>query len=161
MRINCVQANLGFSHWYSGKMKWKDYITFTYTQNTVELIKAFNIMWSRNPFMENIPTAVGVVLFNLLHKDYATLPIFENYEKNKALYGAIDLLNKRYGNASVYFGGSHTAKYSAPMRIAFTQIPDLEIEDDEKKDGFGFKSKSRLQADKSQISCDDYYQDQF
>jgi DNA polymerase-4 len=123
----------GFSHWYSGKMKWRDYMTFTYTQNTIELIKAFNIMWDRNPFMENIPTAVAVVLFNLLHKDYTTLPIFENYEKNKALYGAIDCLNKRYGYASVYFGGSHIAKYSAPMRIAFTQIPDLDIEDDEKK----------------------------
>jgi DNA polymerase IV len=149
----------GFSHWYSGKMKWKDYITFTYTQNTIELIKAFNIMWERNPFMENIPTAVGVVLFNLSHKNYTTLPIFENYEKNKALYGAIDLLNKRYGNVSVYFGGSHKAKYAAPMRIAFTQIPDLSIEDDEKKDGFGFKSQnSKI---KSQISDEDYYQDQF
>ena len=90
-------------------------------------------MWGRNPFMENVPTAVGIVLFNLLHENYATLPIFENYERNKSLYTAIDLLNKRYGYASVYFGGSHIAKYSAPMRIAFTQIPDLEIEDDRKK----------------------------
>ncbi|MCL5028035.1 MAG: DNA polymerase, partial [Bacteroidetes bacterium] len=80
----------------------------------------------------NIPTAVGVVLFNLLHEDYVTFPIFENFEKNKSLYNAIDMLNKRYGYASVYFGGSHIAKDSAPMRIAFTQIPDLDIEDDRK-----------------------------
>jgi DNA polymerase-4 len=120
-------------YWHSKKVKWKDYITFTYTQNTVELIKAFNILWKRNPFMEDIPIAVGIVLFNLLHENYATLPIFENFERNKSLYTAIDLLNKRYGYASVYFGGSHIAKYSAPMRIAFTQIPDLEIEDDRKK----------------------------
>ena len=153
----------GFSHWNSGKMKWKDYITFTYTQNTVELIKAFNIMWDRNPFMENIPTAVAVVLFNLSHKDFVTLPIFENYEKNKALYGAIDLLNRRYGNSSVYFGGSHTAKYSAPMRIAFTQIPDLSIEDDEKKDGFGFKSQNSKvnPPEADQILYDEYNQEQF
>ena len=128
------------NRWYRyQKVKWKDYITFTYTQNTVELIKAFNIMWERNPYMENIPTAVAVVLFNLLHEDYATLPIFENFEKNKSLYKAVDSLNKRYGYASVYFGGSHTAKYSAPMRIAFTQIPDLEIEDDDKKNGLNFR----------------------
>ena len=151
-----LSGKSGFSHWYSRKMRWKDYITFTYTQNTVELIKAFNIMWDRNPFMENIPTAVGVVLFNLLYKDYTTLPIFENYEKNKALYGAIDLLNRRYGYASVYFGGSHTAKYSAPMRIAFTQIPDLEIEDDEKKEGFNFKSQTCLPVGRSQISNNKY-----
>ena len=128
------------NRWYpQKKIKWKDYITFTYTQNTVELIKAFNIIWGRNPFMQNTPTAVGVVLFNLLHEDYATLPIFEDFEKNKSFYNAVDFLNKRYGYASVYFGGSHTAKYSAPMRIAFTQIPNLDIEDDQKKDGIGFK----------------------
>jgi DNA polymerase IV len=130
------------SNGYSKKAKWKDYITFTYTRNTVELIKAFNTMWERNPFLEkisrsgfvgeNIPTAVGVVLFDLVHENYATLPLFENFEKNKSLYNAIDLLNRRYGYASVYFAGSHIARDSAPMRIAFTQIPNLEIEDDRK-----------------------------
>lgn len=128
-----------YDYRHSKKSKWKDYITFTYTQNTVELINALDIMWKRNPFLagnrtnltnENIPTAVGVVLFNLLHENYATLPIFENLEKNKSLYNAIDILNRRYGYASVYFGGSHVARDSAPMRIAFTQIPNLEIEDD-------------------------------
>jgi DNA polymerase-4 len=114
------------------KFKWKDYITFNYTQNTVELIKGFNKMWGRNPYKEFIPTQVGVVLFNLLDEKYATLPIFEDYEKNKSLYKAIDLLNRRYGYSAVYFGGAHTARNSAPMRIAFTQIPNLEIEDDQK-----------------------------
>ena len=118
------------------RTKWKDSITFTHTQNTIDFIKAFNIMWERNPFTEDIPTAVSVVLFNLLQEKYVTLPVLESYrqvEKNKSLYCAIDGLNRRYGYASVYFGGSHTAKYSAPMRIAFTQIPDLEVEDDDKK----------------------------
>ncbi|MFA3784149.1 DNA polymerase [Melioribacteraceae bacterium 4301-Me] len=123
----------------SKKIKWKDYITFTATQNTLEFLKALDIMWNRNPFLNNelstsigksIPIAVGVVLFNLLPESNATLPIFENFEKNESLYKAIDLLNRRYGYASVYFGGSHTARNSAPMRIAFTQIPNLEIEDD-------------------------------
>lgn len=133
-----------YEHGYqpSKKAKWKDCITFTCTQNTVDFIKAFNVMWKRNPFLtethsgfveENIPTAVGVVLFNLLHENYVTLPVFDplwRIEKNKSLYNAIDILNKRYGYASIYFGGSHTARDSAPMRIAFTQIPNLEIEDD-------------------------------
>ncbi len=135
---------------FSKRAKWKDYITFTYTQSTVEFIKAFNIMWKKNPFLtddgsgiteKNIPTAVSVVLFNLLHESLVTLPIFENFEKNKSLYKAVDLLNKRYGYASVYFGGSHTAKDSAPMRIAFTQIPVLEIEDDEKRNGLKIKHR--------------------
>lgn len=115
------------------QIKWKDYATFTYTQNTVEFINALDAMWGRNPFSaesQNIPTAVAVVLFDLLHEDYITLPLFGNFEKNKSLYAAIDGLNKRYGYASAYFGGSHIARNSAPMRIAFTQIPNLEIEND-------------------------------
>jgi len=123
--------------WHRQKrMKWKDKITFIHTQNTIDFIEALNIMWERNPFLENIPTAVGVVLFNLLQGKYVTLSVLESYkqvEKDKSLYTAIDGLNRRYGHASVYFGGSHIAKYSAPMRIAFTQIPDLKVEDDEKK----------------------------
>lgn len=118
------------------RTKWRDSITFIHTQNTTDFIKALDIMWKRNPFTEDIPTAVSVVLFNLLQEKYATLPVLESYrqvQKNKSLYTALDGLNKRYGYASVYFGGSHIAKYSAPMRIAFTQIPDLEVEDDDKK----------------------------
>ncbi len=122
-------------------LKWKNHITFTHTQNTMEFIKALDIMWTENPFLteyysgnikKNIPTAVAVVLFNLLEKNYATLSIFDNPEKNRLLYSAIDRLNKRYGYSSIYFGGSHIARDSAPMRIAFTQIPNLEIEDDYK-----------------------------
>jgi len=122
-------------------LKWKDHLTFTHTQNTIEFIRAFDMMWARNPFLtedhfgytkKNIPTAVAVVLFNLLHMDYTTPSFFENHEKNRSLYKAIDLLNKRYGYSSIYFGGSHIARDSAPMRIAFTQIPNLEIEDDYK-----------------------------
>ena len=135
-------TTLSQSHWYeddkpyvtayrhSKRTKWKEHITFTYTQNTIELIKAFNLMWDKNPYIKNTPTAVWIVLFNLLHEKFATLPAFENYEKNKSLYKSIDLLNKRYGHTTIYFGGSHVAKYSAPMRIAFTQIPNLEIEGD-------------------------------
>ncbi len=115
------------------KVRWKNSITFNYTQNTTEFIKALNLMWGKNSCNKYIPTAVGVVLYNLLEERYATFSLFEDYEKNKSLYKAVDLLNRRYGTTTLYFGGSHTAKDSAPMRIAFTQIPDLEIEDDQKE----------------------------
>ncbi|MCB0752217.1 MAG: DNA polymerase, partial [Ignavibacteriae bacterium] len=81
------------NYWNYNKTKWKDYENFTHTQNTTEFLKALNILWQRNPFLNKsffdekyIPTAVGVVLFNLLHQDYSTLHIFENFEKNKSLY---------------------------------------------------------------------------
>lgn len=117
---------------YPKMYKWKKHISFNFTQNTIEFLKALNLMWKDNNFLLTInkPVAVGIVLYNLIHEKFATVSLFENYDKNKSLYNAIDSLNKRHGNTTVYFSGSHLALNSAPMRIAFSQIPNLEIEDD-------------------------------
>jgi DNA polymerase-4 len=40
----------------------------------------------------------------------------------------MDKLNKTYGKNTLYFAASHDAKDTAPMRIAFNRIPDLETE---------------------------------
>ena len=45
------------------------------------------------------------------------------------LHTAIDTLNRTFGKNSVYFGGAHGATDYAPMRIAFTRIPDPELEE--------------------------------
>ncbi len=44
------------------------------------------------------------------------------------LDAAVDKLNKTYGKNTLYFAASHAAKDTAPMRIAFNRIPDLETE---------------------------------
>ncbi|MBP6506703.1 MAG: hypothetical protein KA257_03990, partial [Opitutaceae bacterium] len=45
------------------------------------------------------------------------------------LLSAVDTLNQTFGKNSVYFGGAHGATAYAPMRIAFTRIPEPEIEE--------------------------------
>jgi DNA polymerase-4 len=42
----------------------------------------------------------------------------------------MDRLNLCYGRNTVYFGGAQPALDSAPTRIAFTHVPDLEKERD-------------------------------
>jgi len=37
-----------------------------------------------------------------------------------------DELNQRYGQKAVYFGVIHSVLDSAPTRISFTSIPDLD-----------------------------------
>ena len=49
-----------------------------------------------------------------------------------ALDGAVDRLNACYGRNTVYFGGAQAALDSAPMRIAFTNIPKVEKEREER-----------------------------
>lgn len=114
----------------SGK-KWRNETSFSHTQNTLELIRIFEEMWKEYPDTKEKPIAVAVTLFKLLPENQNTPSFFEDYDKLKSLNSAVDLLNHKFGYGAAYFAGSHEALDSAPMRIAFTQIPDAEIEDDD------------------------------
>ncbi len=49
------------------------------------------------------------------------------------LQHAMDQVNKRHGGRTLYYADAMEAQQSpeaAPMRISFTHIPDLELEDD-------------------------------
>ena len=118
---------------YIGGKRWHDDSSFSHTENTTELLRVFDNLWSNRPFDNLKPLAVGVTLFKLLEWDQNTPSFFEEYDKMRSLNKAVDKLNRLYGSTSVYYAGSQKALKSAPMRIAFTQIPNLEIEDDEKK----------------------------
>ena len=74
---------------------------------------------------------VGLVLCGLLEGASHTGDLFEpEKEKNRArLLSAVDTLNQTFGKNSVYFGGAHGATDYAPMRIAFTRIPEPELEE--------------------------------
>ena len=50
-------------------------------------------------------------------------------ETHSRLFSAVDHLNKVLGKNTVYLGGAHGATQDAPMRIAFTRIPEPEIEE--------------------------------
>ena len=41
---------------------------------------------------------------------------------------AMDILNRKHGKNAVYFASAHEALDTAPMRIAFNRIPDLDTE---------------------------------
>ena len=77
------------------------------------------------------PKQVGIILHQLLASALHTGDLFEGQkeETRSRLLGAVDTLNQTFGKNSVYFGGAHGATGYAPMRIAFTRIPDPEIEE--------------------------------
>jgi len=59
-------------------------------------------------------------------------PLFENVgPARNALNDSLDAINKKYGKNTLYLGTAWNALSSAPMRIAFNHIPDLEVDDDE------------------------------
>jgi DNA polymerase-4 len=48
--------------------------------------------------------------------------------KHAQLLQTLDRVNKQYGKNTLYYAASHGVLDRAPMRIAFTRIPDVETE---------------------------------
>ena len=84
------------------------------------------------------PKAVNVTMHGLVLAGQHTPDLFDFPAAPEALVPAprdrtkldtaMDKLNKTYGKNTLYFAASHKAKDTAPMRIAFNRIPDVETE---------------------------------
>jgi DNA polymerase IV len=128
---DCVAGAMYIGVRYTNRTKWVDKISFDPSQDTLKLLQAFTTMWKRKPKIHTAPLKVGVTLFKLSEKKDRTISMFGDKEVRDALNKAIDKLNTRFGKNTIYLAGAHRALGSAPMRIAFTHIPDLETENDE------------------------------
>jgi DNA polymerase-4 len=126
-------GGLQLSVGYRDDTNWSADLQFNESQDTLLFTQALNELWSRRPrtHQTRAPKHVGIVLMRLLAANLHTADLFEkNQEETRTkLFAAVDNLNKALGKNSVYFGGAHGATGYAPMRIAFTRIPEPEIEE--------------------------------
>jgi DNA polymerase IV len=118
------------------KVKFRDHPSFNAdshchaTDDTLQLIETFEVLWKHYPAHDLVPYAVGVSFLGLMDAHeaagdlFATKPSANEAKLNKAL----DILNQKYGKNTIYFAGAHDALKSAPMRIAFNHIPNLDVE---------------------------------
>lgn len=127
----CLAGAMSVRIRYLSGVRWVDEMHFTDTQDTLLLINALTTMVSRKPVVGDIPFKVGVTLFKLSDATTATPTLFPFTRSSPALNAALDKLNSKYSRQTIYFGGAHAALDSAPMRIAFSHIPDPELEADE------------------------------
>lgn len=93
-------------------------------RDTVVLQRYLTELWDSCPAQE--PLRVGIWLFHLVPDELRTLSLFEDDEKRYRISLVVDELNQRYGQNAVYFGGIHPVLDSAPTRISFTSIPDMD-----------------------------------
>ncbi|MGH8455402.1 MAG: DNA polymerase [Stenotrophobium sp.] len=132
MRLRKMKFVAGAMHIrisYLGHDSWSADGRFSETQDTISLSHFLDSLWARRPHRKTpAPMAVGVTLLDLRAEQQQTLPLFAEEPAHPKLYQTVDKLNLRYGKNTVYFGRAHTARDSAPMRIAFTRIPDLDTE---------------------------------
>ncbi len=95
-------------------------------QDTLTIIQAFLALWDRRP--RGTPLKVGIVLGDLAHDHDVSRPLFSEQRQLVSLSRAMDCLNHRFGAHTVYFAGMHEAQNAAPMRIAFTHVPDPQLD---------------------------------
>jgi DNA polymerase-4 len=92
------------------------------------LVNVFQEAWQKCPAFR--PAMVSVVLIDLVPEEMQNLTLFgEMYGERKfqRLARALDTINAKYGSTTLYLGGIHDVRKSAPPRIAFTSIPDMNL----------------------------------
>jgi len=118
---------------YTDETHWSGELRLTETQDTLRLTHALNDLWRKRPekFARRTPLRLGVHLTQLIDLKLHTPDLFEEKTEQTRgqLFAAVDHLNKVLGKNTVYLGGAHGATHDAPMRIAFTRIPEPEIEE--------------------------------
>ncbi|HRH06379.1 MAG TPA: DNA-directed DNA polymerase, partial [Burkholderiaceae bacterium] len=127
--------------------------TFCESQDTAFFLRVLARLWAESAAQglprTFVPLATGLVLFGLVPQAQHTPTLFEvstpiNSHKNvyrsanpsdianttdrSRLHSAIDHINRLYGKNALYYASAHHALDHAPMRIAFTRIPDIETE---------------------------------
>ncbi len=114
----------------AGRGRWSDGVNFLETQDTRELIRVFYVLWERLPEgWARQPLAVGVTLFNLVPAAQHNGTFFETGDARKKLNEALDVINRKLGKNTVFYGGAMGALEFAPVRIAFNRIPDVALEE--------------------------------
>ncbi|MBU8976867.1 hypothetical protein JI752_012005 [Lysobacter sp. MMG2] len=80
----------------------------------------------------NPPLSVAVTLTQLEPVGSITQELMASRGRAKAISAALDSINQRYGNNTLYFGAMQEAleQDAAPMRIPFSKIPETGLEED-------------------------------
>jgi len=124
-RIGYLAGNMSIKvKYFNSKNSWRRTLNIGKRHDTQSMIKAFSEIWKERP-RGFTPLSVSVTLSELIPINESSYLLFSNEFKQDKLATALDKINERYGMNSIYFGSMHDASESAPLRIAFTSIPDV------------------------------------
>ncbi len=138
-----LAGRLGLYVAYRDRPDWETSARFAPIQSSLDFLKVLNALWAERPRPRHArerwePVKVGAILGDLLPMGQQTLPLFAGQGQDPGrddvpgLDKVLDRLHRKYGPEAVYFGGAWNAMHEAPMRIAFTHVPDLRLEGDER-----------------------------
>lgn len=121
-----VTGEVALSIRFLSSMKWKCAYDVTPTQDVVQLTAAVSAMLAQLP-KDGTPFKVSIALNKVAPAESAPQPMFDTIGPVRGnLNASIDAINRKYGKNTLFLGPAWNALSSAPMRIAFNHIPDLE-----------------------------------
>jgi len=106
---------------FMGQDTWKARLGLMETQDTMVFIRSVGELWKKLP--AGAIYAVGVVLTGLVPESLHSPSLFDDPRREK-LTRALDTVNDKFGKDVVHLGATHEGSGLAPLRIAFTRIPD-------------------------------------
>ncbi|MGI9428115.1 MAG: Y-family DNA polymerase [Bythopirellula sp.] len=132
-RLDYWAARMAVSLRYTdGWPKWKEIVYLGRCQDTPSLLKAFERAWQLRPIQGDStgpqPFQAAVTLFDLTPGACTSPSLFVEERRALAAAQAMDAANEKFGPNKLYFASMHETRDSAPMRIAFTNIPDVPAE---------------------------------
>ena len=95
--------------------------------DTTSLLRVFSSLWDRKP--QGPLLQVSIRLYNLSSPTNTTGLLFAEPAELTRLSSAMDVINKRYGADVLYPASMQDARKSAPRRIAFGNIPNMDVPD--------------------------------
>ena len=110
--------------------RWVDQARFSPHADTLQFNPVLAELWQRRPPDPGPILKVGVTLTDLVEHSQVTRDLFDPDDQHETLNNVLDQINQRYCPNTLYFGGAHRGRGAAPMRIAFSHVPELQVEGD-------------------------------
>ena len=116
---------------YLDRASWKETVFCNDTDDSHALLMQLSELLSHRP-TGGRPLAVAVVLSGLCERIGTTDDLFatEQAREHAPLSALMDRINDRFGPQKIGYASSQAAAREAPMRIAFSRIPDIAHEDE-------------------------------
>ncbi|QDU34672.1 DNA polymerase IV [Poriferisphaera corsica] len=110
--------------YYLEEPRWKHRVSLGSCRDTLTMVRAFAEAWPKRT--GGRPFKVAIELVDLTNQQSTTLPLFQKQEKLDALAAIMDKIDDKYGHHTVYLAPMFGAQKTAPTRVSFTQIPELD-----------------------------------
>lgn len=109
---------------YTNGQYWEHHARLSETQDTSIMLQKLKEFYAFSP-RKPTPIKVTIWLSDFVPETQHQLSFFEN-EKRNTVFQAVDAINQKYGRDTVYVGSLHNHRSTAPTRIAFSRIPEID-----------------------------------